>query len=421
MSPTGSSDYVLRRATDQDFDPLEAMVSAQFGWDPDAESHEREQLRFEADRDYLILDRENTIVGNAGAYSAALTVPGAVLPAALVTGVAVEPAHRRQGLLRRLMAHQLTEIATAGQEPIAVLWASEGRIYQRFGYGLATRRAAMAIESREVVLQSPAVDEGRVRTCSPETVRAELEGLYARVLPDRPGWFTRSERWWTGRLMDPKSVREGASARRVIVYERAGDTGGTVVDGYAMWRMKPGHSQGGPNGEVRVIELVAATTQAYVALWRHLLTMDLTRKVFADFLAVDEPLVHLVDEPRRLRMTVADGLWLRVVDLPAALAGRWYAAPVDVVIEVSDAMLPQNAGRWRLRSDVDGVGTCEPAAGADPDLVCDIADLGAVYLGGTPLGRLADAGRVRELKPYAIRRIGAAFGWHRDPAGFEMF
>lgn len=169
-----------------------------------------------------------------------------------------------------------------------------------------------------------------------------------------------------------------------------------------------------------MVEVVAATPEAYAALWDHLLTMDLTRTVRTSYGPVDEPLAHLVDEPRRLRARVADGLWLRIVNLPAALAGRGYAAPADLVLEVSDALLPQNAGRWRLRVGADGAATCAPST--DPaDLTCDIADLGAVYLGGTPLGRLVDAGRVRQLRPDAVRVAAAAFGWHRDPAPLELF
>ena len=149
--------------------------------------------------------------------------------------------------------------------------------------------------------------------------------------------------------------------------------------------------------------------------------MDLTRQTSLWLGSVDEPLMYMVDEPRRLGSRVGDGLWVRVVDVPAALAARRYAAPVDVVLEVGDALLPRNAGRWRLRVIEDGSATCTPAPADEPDLALDVADLGALYLGGTPLGALAAAGRVTELRAGALRGAGTAFSWHVPPTAIEVF
>jgi len=106
--------------------------------------------------------------------------------------------------------------------------------------------------------------------------------------------------------------------------------------------------------------------------------------------------------------------------VPAALAGRRYSCPVDVVIEVRDEILPSNAGRWRLTTTGDGPGggsglaaSCVPATSA-ADLALDVTELGAAYLGGTRLGALAGAGLVAELRPGAVRQLSAAMSW--DPA-----
>jgi predicted acetyltransferase len=108
------------------------------------------------------------------------------------------------------------------------------------------------------------------------------------------------------------------------------------------------------------------------------------------------------------------------VDLPAALSARRYAAPVDVVIEVADGILAGNAGTWRLRADASGAGECT-RTDAPAELACDVSVLGAAYLGGTSIGALAVAGRVRELRPGAVAAASAAFGWHRAPSGIEIF
>ncbi|TWH66116.1 sterol carrier protein [Micromonospora olivasterospora] len=167
-----------------------------------------------------------------------------------------------------------------------------------------------------------------------------------------------------------------------------------------------------------VQEVVAANVPARLALWRMLLSLDLTRRL--DYRGpVDDPLLRLVDEPRRLEARLVDALWVRVVDVPAALAARRYATEVDVTIEVTDELLPENAGRWRLRGGPDGA-RCGPADGP-ADLACDVRALGELYLGGTGLTALADAGRIVERRAGALAAAGPAFTWHRAPAPMGTF
>ena len=127
----------------------------------------------------------------------------------------------------------------------------------------------------------------------------------------------------------------------------------------------------------------------------------------------------MVNEPRRLGMTMSDGLWVRVLDLPAALSARRYASPVDVVLEVTDALVPENAGRWRLQGSTTSASV---TATTDPaDLALDVRDLGTVYLGGAPLTALAATGAVRELRDGALAEATSAFGWPQSPSAIETF
>jgi predicted acetyltransferase len=398
-----------------DFPRVFDVLAAAFGEDFPDEEIEKDRLVFEPTRAHVIDHDDDGIVAHAGAYTREVTVPGAAIPAAHVTLVGVRPTHRRRGLLTRLMMRQLREVRERG-EPVAMLWASEGRIYQRFGYGLAAlRHIILAADKREVRLtRSAAPEAGRLRDTSPGQARKELEQLYERVRAERPGWSSRSENWWNWRLLDAPTRRQGYTERRALLFE-----GSEGLDGYALWRRKGDWDETGPKGEVNVVEVVAGTPEAYVALWDFLFSVDLARTVRYTFAATDEPLRYLVNEPRALGDKVADSLWVRVVDVPAALSARRYAAPVDVVLEVSDGLIPENAGRWRLTGDASGAfctATTDPA-----DLACDIADLGAVYLGGTALGALAAAGRVRELRPGAVAAASAAFGWHRQPSTLDIF
>ncbi len=157
----------------------------------------------------------------------------------------------------------------------------------------------------------------------------------------------------------------------------------------------------GAKGTVEVHELMSLTPAAHADLWRYLLDIDLVATIRGWNLPVDDPLPLLVAEPRRLSWTVRDGLWLRIVDLPAAIAGRRYAAAGRVALDVSDEFCDWNAGRWSLQTDATGAGHAERTTD-EPDLALSAADLGAVYLGAFSIAELARAGRARELRTGAI-------------------
>jgi predicted acetyltransferase len=400
------SQLAIRPGTADDWPAVAHLMAILFHSQPEDEISWGEV--FEPDRSLLVEDG-GTLVGHASAFTRDLTVPGATVPAAHVTLVGVASTHRRRGLLTRLMHRQLAEVI----EPIAVLWASESAIYPRFGYGMASQRVTFKIDNREVRLPEP-VSPGRLRSVPVAEARPALRELYEAVRPERPGWSSRDERWWNRVLADPPDRRAGASELRVTLHD-----GPAGSDGYALWRTKGEWGPGGPEGEVRVTEVVTTDPDAERALWGFLLSIDLTRSVTRWLGGLDDPLLYLASDPRRLGTGLGDGLFVRIVDLPAALSARRYAAPVDVVLEVADPLLPGNAGRWRLVGDSEKA-TCTRTEQA-ADLACGIAELGAAYLGGIRLAALGAAGRVRELRPETLAPTSTALGWHRAPAGPEIF
>ncbi|GGQ78418.1 UPF0256 protein [Couchioplanes caeruleus subsp. azureus] len=399
--------------TAEDWDTISDLLGRVFHHTPSREERDIEGAVFEPERS-LVVEDAGTVVGHAAAYTRELTVPGAIVPAAHVTAVGVAPTHRRRGLLTRMMHRQLREVAAAGREPIAVLWASETRIYPRFGYGPAAQRLLMNVMTREIQLPA-AVGDGRLRLVEPLASIAELTKVYEGLRATRTGWSNRDERWWRFVLADPASRREGATALQGVVYETAdGPTG------YALWRTKSRWNDHGPDCEVRVREVVAADPEAYLALWRFVLSIDLARTATVPYAAVDEPLQYLVDEPRRLGSTLADALWIRIVDLPRALTARRYAAPLDVVLDVTDPLLAPNTGRWRLTVDASGKAGCARTDDA-ADLACTVRELGTAYLGAVSPATLGAAGAVRELTPGALQAVSTAFRWHLLPNPTEMF
>ncbi len=407
----GDDLFTLRTATAEDFPELWRVLSLAFNDDVDETEREQASRTFEPERSILGL-AGTAIVSAASAYTRDLTVPGSILPAAHVSMVGVDPAHHRRGLLTRMMTRQLGDVRARG-ESVAVLWASEGRIYQRFGYGMASRRMSLDAE-REVRLRTPP-PPGRLRLAVPGDVLADLQKVFDQVRAQRVGWSSRDGGWWDRVLGDLPVHRRGASLTRAVLHE--GDDG---IDGYGLWRVRGDWGPTGPRGEVMVREVVTSNTDAYRAIWHHLLTVDLTRQTSLWLGSVDEPLLYMVDEPRRLGGRLGDGLWVRIVDLPTALAARRYSTPVDVVIEVTDPLLGDNSGRWHLVGDRDGA-RCRPADTRPADLRCDIAALGAAYLGGASLIVLAGADLVRELVPGTLAPAAAAFEWHPAPSAIEIF
>lgn len=379
-----------------------------FGGVPEADA-ERELWNSltEYDRSLGMWDGD-ACVGTAGAFSFRLTVPGgASVPAAGVTMVSVAATHRRRGVLTSMMRRQLDDVRSWG-EPLAVLTASEPAIYGRFGYGAATFQVDAEIDTRRAGLTLPAgTDDIRLRYAEPADVLDACEALYARLVPGRPGMLARRPDWERVAMLDTERERAGASPLQCVVAERAGET-----VGYARFRVKPGWSSAGPEGTVIVSDLAALDPAADAALWRFLFDIDLTSSLVARGRPVDEGWRHMVSDIRRCRPELRDALYVRLVDVGAALQARTYRAPVDVVFEVEDAFCPWNTGRWRLSGDAKGA-SCERTE--DPaDLALSVRELGAAYLGGVSLTSLAAAGRVDELRRGALPEASLAFG--SDPA-----
>jgi predicted acetyltransferase len=357
------------------------------------------------------------IVGGAAVVSRALTVPGgAAVPVAAVTAVGVTPGHTRRGHLGRLMRRQLDDVRAAGDEPIAALWASEGAIYGRFGYGLATRAITYELRLPDARLRADApVPVDGPRVLAPAGAREAMAGVYDAVRRQRPGMLDRTAPWWEHRLHDPEHLRKGFSPLRAAVQPGPD----AEPAGYALYAAKTSWDDSGPAGQVALRELVATTPEARAGLWDHLLHLALMRTLRWRLAGDGDPLPHLLASTDPLTSRAGHGLFVRLVDVDRALAARAYAAPLSVVLDVDDAFCPWNAGRHCLTSD-GATARCEPT-GDEPDLALAAEALGAAYLGGTSLESLAGAGRVCELRPGALREAALAFRGATEPWCPEIF
>jgi predicted acetyltransferase len=409
------SNPLLRPPTAEEFPAMWRSMVDTFAETPHDSDRDQDAGVFEPERSLIAVDGED-IVATAGIFSRELTVPGAIVPMAGVTFVTVAPTHRRRGLLRQMMTRQLTELQEQGGEAVAALWASEASIYQRFGYGNAAPRAILSGATRDTTFR-PEVDlgTGRVRRLGEDKVRPHARAVYDALRPAAVGWLDRTETWWARRHYDPEHWRDGATEQRYLVHEERDGQ----VTGWASYRIKGEFGQTGPNGMLQILDLGATTPPAYAALWRFLLDHDLVRRFRRRMSAPDEPLQHLLLDPRALETELSDALWVRLVDVGRSLAARRYSTELDMVLDIDDSVCPWNAGRWRLTAGPDGA---ECSRTRDPaDLQLTSTELGAAYLGGPSLAALARAGRLRELTPGALRQAATSFGWHTAPWCPEVF
>ena len=396
--------WPVRALTEADWDAFVALDGHAFGTTAPTEMLTAERELHEGARGIGAFDG-STLAGIGTAFAYDLSIPGGSTPAAAVSWVGVLPTHRRRGVLRALMTSQLHAVHDEGREPLAVLWASEPQIYGRFGYGLATRGLSLTVprDPRALHASAPADPGLRMRLVDASDW-ATTAPVYARVAGQRPGVPARDDRWWTHAVQDFPELRSGRSELRCVVAE---DDDG--VRGYARYSTRQHFDESFGSGEVSVREVMAVDPAALAALYRYLFDLDLMGRTELSNRPVDDPLLHWLQNPRRAKPVLGDGLYVRLVDLERALTSRSYAAALDIVLDVSDETCPWNAGRWRL------TGSACVRTEDSADIALGIVDLGSAYLGGTTLTELALAGRITELVPGSVAAAAAAFGHSPAP------
>jgi predicted acetyltransferase len=398
---------IRRPAEDELRDAMRSALAA-FAESEEEADWERERQSVRLERAVAAYDNGRP-VGFSASYEFELTIPGGTVPTAGVTWVGVMPTHRRRGILRSFM-DQLFADAQENGEPLAALYASEASIYGRFGYGVATHWLDLNAESRRLAFRDDPGGRGTVRLLDGDEAFERFPPIYERLRLERPGMLSRSEHWWRAhRLADYEHRRRGASKRFNALLELDGEDAA-----YAVYRVKEEWEEGYPRGEVRVAEAFATSPESTRDLWRYLFGIDLTTRVQCGLFDPASPLFLMVVDPRALHLKVFDGMWLRLVDVEESLRRRAYAADDEIVLEVRDALFPENSGRYRVGPEVERTDD-------EADLALDVADLASAYLGGFSFERLASAGRVDERRDGGVQRATALFRTPLPPYCPEVF
>jgi len=353
---------------------------------------------------------DGAVVGSGGAFPFEIGVPGGFARAAGITLVGVLPTHRRRGILRALMRAQIDDIH-ARREPIAYLWASEDAIYGRFGYGIASFSGNVEISRDRASFFREFEETGSVRFVDSDEAVESFTAIQRAAAGRHPGMFVRTAEWWRARrLADPEWAREGGGEMVRALLELDGRPAA-----YALYRLHFSAARGVPSGFTNVIEAVGDSPEATRGIWRFLLDIDWMDRVRASLLPLDHELFLLLREPRRLLFELRDGLWVRLVDVDAALNARTYKQGEPLTVDVLDEFCPWNAGVWELGPE----GAARSSK--EPELRLDVSALGSVYLGGFTFAQLARAGRIEVLVEGGVDRADSLLRTDRYPWCPEIF
>lgn len=403
-------DFLLRAITDDEVPTFRSVLAMGFGGDAADEGEARFRDLMPLERTVAAFDA-GQLVSTLGDFPLALTVPGGrQLRMAGTTMVAVRATHRRRGILRAMMRQHLDN-AVERSEPIAGLWASEPDIYGRFGFGQAAESHEIKLDARRTTVAE--ADETVSFTMVSSDELSEVVAPFWRSQEmTRTGFIDREGARWDSIADDPASRREGKSALRHVVARRSGS-----VVGYLAYRQSGDWDDGVPNGTITVIDLVGADADAHRSLWHYATHIDLFPKVHFWNAPADDSVAVEASDPRAVRRLVTDTLYVRLLDLHAALTGRSYEADGEIVIDVADDM-NYAAEKVTLRVR-DGEATVT-RSDLPPDVSLDVRELSALYLGRLCANSYASIGRI-DGSTESIRLLGQMFGTARAPWCPEMF
>lgn len=426
---TLSSEFTRRTATPADKDAINLLDSWAFPNDLSTATIASFPFPIDPDRTWLI-ESETQVVGVHSSYEfGQYPVPGADISVSGLTWVGVHPQFRRRGILRSMIEQHFADCAARG-DSVSALFAAEPTIYGRFGYGPASQDARVKIP-RGAKLKPAAGSQNltvRIETRTAEKHQELINSVHRSAGRNvggtglnRPGWVGRDTEGLQQTWHNDDDPVGGREPQRIIIVE---DNNAPV--GYATLRRSVEWKATGPEGKVTVAEAVALTPAATHRLWTTVLDLDLTTEVIPNMLATDDPIFNLLENSREIDQTIVDNTWVRIINLPAALGGRQYAADLDVSIEVRDSLLPSNDGRWRIRALAFGgpSGTQEATVERTErpaELSLDIKELATVYLGAGSLAALSAAGLVTASDPRALGRASASFNWPHAPVSNWVF
>jgi predicted acetyltransferase len=409
-SPVAAMPIIYRPITMDEFDEFDLAVVRGFSTHPSPNPAVKDFVRrtFEPEQSVVAFDGEK-IVGTSASMTFNISIPGqASLPLGGITEVTVSATHRRRGILTGMMRRQLDAHHERGI-PLAALWASESVIYGRFGYGMSVTHEHREIDLRHTAFSHSPELHGQMHFVSKDDAQKVFAPVHDVACREYPAMIARNDLGWEAAITDPDGIRVNAPALFYAYYEVDGHP-----SGYVIYRIRHNIVEGHESNKVEVKELVAIDDEATAALWRFCFDMDLASTLSVGHGAsIDDGLSWMLSDPRRLKRSTYDGLWVRLIDVPTALAARTYSEDGSLAIQVEDSFCDWNTGTWRTDGGPDGA-DCAATSDA-PDISMSAADLAAIYMGGSKPSEIARSGRIIENVSGALGRADRMFAASRKP------
>ena len=331
---------------------------------------------------------------------------GKAMRLAGVSTIGTQPEYRRRGLVRRIHTQAFADMRDA-EQPVAALWASQAAIYQRYGYAMTSVLRHYAVDTVDVRFFDGDDGSGRVARLELESAYDTLKGIYIAFIADRTCYLHRAKALWL-----QNALEEVEADGPIWAAVHADDDG--KAQGYVVYTLRAGKVDHAARGQEIVIRDLAWLTQdAYRSLWRFIASHDLVGRVRWHSAPVDDPGPELFMEPRMLNARDHEGAWFRLVDAPAALAGRGYDIDAELAVGIADDPLtPWNNGVWHLETGSEGA-HARPTRAA-PDIRLNVKALASLWTGFRSASELASWGLLDGDRG-AVARADAMFRTRHAP------
>ncbi|HTS99852.1 MAG TPA: GNAT family N-acetyltransferase [Streptosporangiaceae bacterium] len=312
---------------------------------------------------------------------------GRSLRMAGVGGVKVAPEQRGRGIGSALMSELLQVIAGLGY-PLSALFPATAPIYRALGWELAGGLYRAVVPARSLASLAPWDDAGgavpELRRAGPgdaDAVIGVIGGVHESARHCGPATHDAGtlRRWW----LDDENL---------FCY--------LAPDGFLAYGWHGGRS------ELLVRWALAGSAPTTRAIWSTIGSHASIAERVRAVVGPDDPVGWLTREPD-VGMVRREPWMLRVVDAAAAIAGRGFpgAAELAVRLQLDDAQLPGNAGRWTL--EISGGKGALSASGAGPG---GGARRGSGGAGPVRLGARGFAALYAGTPMATLRRAGLAAG-----------
>ncbi|MEE9255392.1 MAG: GNAT family N-acetyltransferase [Pseudomonadales bacterium] len=331
---------------------------------------------------------------------------GNAVPLGGVSAVGTLPEFRRQGIIRRITTQSFANMRERGQA-VAALWASQAAIYQRYQYALATVLRSYTLDTVDIRFHDGDEGSDQVERIDLESGYDIIKSLYIQFATHRMCYLHRAKPLWLNNVLEERSA--DGPIHIAVSKDATGEASGYVV--YTVRAGRTDHPA--RSAEMIVRELVWLTPDAYRSLWCFLARHDLVGRVRWQGAPLDDPAAELFFEPRLLNTRDREGIWLRVVDAPVALANRGYDAQGTITISIhEDQLAPWNNGVYRLDAGPDGAEVSEVSG--DGDIRLNSKALASLYTGFRSARELAGWGLLKGSGE-AVRRADALFATAHSP------